>query len=136
MELLLNLLWLVIAVGSVVIWRGMWRRGKAPSRFEWVALATMLFLLFPVISLTDDLHEEVVVVECATGTKHFLTSAGRAGSHQNVHQFSGAHPAAIRGRGFSAPAFEGVLPVLQDVFAKVTPPVEFATGRAPPQIHA
>src|SRR5579864_4424322 len=71
MELLLNLSWLVIAVTAVFVLRGNWRQRKGPPLREWIALATFLFLLFPVISLSDDLHPEIALAEAATGKKHF-----------------------------------------------------------------
>jgi hypothetical protein len=133
MELLLNLVWLVIAVGSVCVWRGVWRRGNAPSRREWVAFATFLFLIFPVISLTDDMHEELALAECATGTKHFLLSANRCASHQSARQASATHFAAIWNHGITAPVSEGARLKIHHSIALFFPALEKATGRAPPQ---
>jgi len=133
MESLLNLLWIVIAVGSLGVWRLWWRRGNAPSRREWVAFATFLFLIFPVISLTDDLHEELALAECATGTKHFLLSANRCASHQSARQASATHFAAIWDDGITAPVSEGVLLKIDHSIAFFFPALEKATGRAPPQ---
>jgi hypothetical protein len=60
MELLLNLLWLALALPAVLIWRRQparpWSSGKQ-SRFRpLVLLGCLLALLFPVVSASDDLH--------------------------------------------------------------------------------
>jgi hypothetical protein len=67
MELLLNILWMLIAVGLVVIWRTRWihqrRRSSRRSLQEWSALSLALVLLFFAVSMTDDLHSEIVALE-------------------------------------------------------------------------
>src|SRR5579863_9517469 len=99
MELLLNLVWLVIALAAIFLLRGNSRCRKGPSLREWIALATFLFLLFPVISLTDDLHPEIALAEAATGKKHFqlLRAHGPDSQPQSFHSV-GKHPAVISNR--------------------------------------
>lgn len=69
MELILNAVWLVIAVASYVLYFRLARRGperdRGPSPFcSMVALSCALAILFPVISLSDDLQEmQAAVVE-------------------------------------------------------------------------
>ncbi len=75
MELFLNLLWLLIAVSAFGAWHmHVSGGGRAPGnqrRRGWIALACSLVLLFFVISMTDDLHAEVMVVEDAnTSRRH------------------------------------------------------------------
>ena len=56
MELLLNLLWFSVSVSLVVLWARAIRLGH--TRISWstlAALALLLVLLLPVISMTDDL---------------------------------------------------------------------------------
>lgn len=56
MELLLNLLWFSVSVSLVVLWTRAIRLGH--TRISWstlAALALLLVLLLPVISMTDDL---------------------------------------------------------------------------------
>lgn len=60
MELLLNLLWLTLALPSIWMWRresvAQWR-GRRFSRIRpFLLFACVLLLLFPVVSATDDLH--------------------------------------------------------------------------------
>lgn len=68
MEVALNTLWLLIAIGAFLFWRTL-GCGRAPARrtagssYRVVALASALILLFPSISLTDDLHQEQAVME-------------------------------------------------------------------------
>jgi hypothetical protein len=80
MELFLNLLWLLIAVVSVAYWRRHAPPDAAKRRPQCIALACALLLLFPVISLTDDLHAEVMLVEDGnTAKRHAGSAAGAAG---------------------------------------------------------
>ena len=59
MELLLNLLWLLLAMPAFWLWR---YAGTAPKRCKFDALrcflvlGCLLVILFPVVSATDDLH--------------------------------------------------------------------------------
>ena len=68
MEFLLNIIWLLVSAGAFVFWRP-WRIAGRQSGGQRIhfnaigALACAIFLLFPVISLTDDLHTERIAVE-------------------------------------------------------------------------
>lgn len=56
MELLLNLVWLVTSVSLVAAW--IWSIRKGYIEFEWatlIALILLIVILFPVISMTDDM---------------------------------------------------------------------------------
>ncbi len=72
MEILLNALWLLIAAGAVAVW-GVQQAGPERGRqralpTQLLALACTLILLFPVISLTDDLHAQQAVMEDSSRT--------------------------------------------------------------------
>jgi hypothetical protein len=54
LELLLNILWLLLAGPGICLWFR--RRCTSPAGQFFVALACLLLLLFPVISASDDLH--------------------------------------------------------------------------------
>jgi len=62
MELLLNAIWLALATGLLLVWRLRWLpqlRECSSGRRKWqsfAGLVCVLALLFPAISLTDDLH--------------------------------------------------------------------------------
>jgi hypothetical protein len=81
MELFLNLLWMLIAVGLLGAWRTRWvhQRSRAPrhSLQEWSALSIALVLLFFAVSMTDDMHSEIVALEeCSTSKRELVCSPG------------------------------------------------------------
>jgi len=89
MEVLLNTIWLMVAIGSFLFWRPAKFIGAPPDRghgrsFGIVALACALVLLFPVISLTDDLHAEQVAMEDSSRSvmkaRNMVQGCLRAGS--------------------------------------------------------
>ena len=68
MEVLLNTTWLLVAIGAFACWRparqSALRKGRGGIASRTVlALVCALLLLFPVISLTDDLHAEQYPIE-------------------------------------------------------------------------
>ena len=82
METFLNLVWLAITVAAVWLWRCRWivsrKTPRHTPRMEAVALVCVLALLFPVISLTDDLHPETVAVDAASGKRNACLIAASA----------------------------------------------------------
>jgi hypothetical protein len=88
MELFLNLLWMLIAVGLLGAWRTRWvhQRHRAPrhSLQEWSALSIALVLLFFAVSMTDDMHSEIVALEdCSTSKRALVCSPGAHGLPQS-----------------------------------------------------
>lgn len=74
MEAFLNFLWVLIAAVALGIWRTRWQHERRESRHdslrEWTAIGCALVLLFFAVSLTDDLHSEIVLFdECSTGRR-------------------------------------------------------------------
>jgi hypothetical protein len=66
MEITLNLVWLVLASAMLVLWIRQGRqRWGTPDRpyMQMVAFAVLLLILFPVISVTDDLQAAQGMVE-------------------------------------------------------------------------
>jgi hypothetical protein len=55
MEITLNLVWAVLAIASFGLWLFIERRTGTQKRLPVIALVMILFILFPVISVTDDL---------------------------------------------------------------------------------
>src|ERR1700733_3041777 len=81
MELFLNLLWMLIAVGLLGAWRTRWvhqrHRATRHSLQEWSALSIALVLLFFAVSMTDDMHSEIVALEeCSTSKRELVCSPG------------------------------------------------------------
>jgi hypothetical protein len=56
MELYLNLAWVMLAALMFCLWMRLAPRVGASRRMQFVALAVLLLILFPVISVTDDLQ--------------------------------------------------------------------------------
>jgi len=56
MELALNLAWALSAIAIVCLWLRFMPQAGATRRTQWVALAVLILILFPVISVTDDLQ--------------------------------------------------------------------------------
>ena len=63
MELLLNLLWVILALPALLVWR----RQPASARSSGIILlGSLLALLFPIVSVTDDLHPiSAEIEECS-----------------------------------------------------------------------
>lgn len=135
MELFLNILWLVIAVAGLFVWRVCWARERripehSPWR-QWTAFACALILLFFMVSLTDDLHSELVYFEeCTAGRRHATCFA--CPHHAPEKQVSGTHYAVriIANLSQRLSAIGSVIPANQPSLASTH--VGVATGRAPP----
>ena len=56
MELSLNLAWVFLAAFMLCSWLRFSPRAGSNSRMQFVALAVLILILFPVISVTDDLQ--------------------------------------------------------------------------------
>ncbi|HYA23235.1 MAG TPA: hypothetical protein VEF05_03690 [Terriglobales bacterium] len=89
MELLLNILWLALAVPAVWIWRRKPAQASSPRRFvhwrPYVLLGCALILLFPVVSATDDLHAMRPEMEESNASKRVLKQAGGAKTSAWTH---------------------------------------------------
>jgi hypothetical protein len=94
METFLNLVWLAVTVAAIWLWRFRWtasrRNPRHSTRMEAVAMVCVLALLFPVISLTDDLHPETVAVDAASGKRNACLIAASAPHVRAATSGSGA----------------------------------------------
>jgi len=94
MELLLNLVWLALALLSFALFvtrrKATLRRRQAPFGMALLALACALVLLFPVVSASDDLHPTQAVLEDATKHVQQLSAA-----HHGNFSFSSAMVPAL-----------------------------------------
>jgi len=74
METILNLVWLGVTLIVICLWRFRWHVSRpAPrhsARTEAVAVICFIAFVFPVISLTDDLHPEIVAVDAVGGKRN------------------------------------------------------------------
>ena len=55
MELFFNSVWGIVAVASVCLWLRLERRSDAQRHASFIALAMLIVILFPVISVSDDI---------------------------------------------------------------------------------
>ncbi len=98
MELTLNLGWLLVALWMVFAWLRTAPRRVEERRFQIVALAIVILILLPAISMTDDLaaaHNPAEIDSCVRRTHD-----------QNS---SSAHSIAPAASSLPLPAFSGVL---------------------------
>jgi len=93
MELALNLVWAILAIASyALLFRSLRMRtenARRPSRRQCViALTCVLAVLFPVISLTDDLHEIQATAEdaSAAGVVKRCVAGQSSASARSFHQ--------------------------------------------------
>lgn len=79
MELLLNLVWLLLAVPAYWLWRGS-RTAGAQRTFSalqcLLALGCVLVVLFPVVSATDDLQAMRAEIEESPASKRGVRQSG------------------------------------------------------------
>jgi hypothetical protein len=72
MEIVLNLIWVLLAVAIVRLWTRHARQEGASRRTQLAALAMLIAILFPVISVTDDLLtiQNPAEVDCCARRNH------------------------------------------------------------------
>ena len=75
MELLLNLVWLLLALPAFWLWRGARAGYKVSSLQCLLCLGCVLVMLFPVISATDDLHVTQCEMEESPASKRSVRQA-------------------------------------------------------------
>jgi hypothetical protein len=77
METFLNLVWVLLVLAALCLWQKRWVRQKEGSRRnrvqEWTAFVCVMVLMFYVVSMTDDLHPEILLCDgCSTGRRTAL----------------------------------------------------------------
>jgi hypothetical protein len=94
-EVLLNLVWLLIAVGLFGAWRLRWvhqLRHNSPHRIhEWSAIALALALLFFAVSISDDMHAEIVALEECSANRRDHAHLSSAHHSEIPHATSQVH---------------------------------------------
>jgi hypothetical protein len=135
MEVFLNSIWLLVAIGAFLLWQteeeeGTCERRDHSSRYRFLALACALVLLFPVISLTDDLHAEQFAMEDSSRSvmkaRNMVHGCPRAGGFSVM--------AAVTHAPYSAAAlylFSGSVVLVESPFLCLTL-ISAPEGRSPP----
>ncbi len=138
METFLNALWVALAIAAPAVWWTRWGRflrvaglrGQLCS--SGISLACALFLLFPVISLTDDLQAVPAVAEESRSTRRGLQiwKSSQAGAEPENHPGLCARSGPV---SFSRPNHSMVarLSPFEAPSIEDTPSRE-SQGRAPP----
>lgn len=130
MELVLNLVWVLIAA-TALSWH---LRSESKDRKQFLlalgALCCVLLLLFPAISVSDDLHLEAVVTEDSNPTKRLVSAVTHVSPVYQVAIFFvfSALLAALRGTVWCLRSATSV----PYISALLDRPV---LGRAPPALH-
>jgi hypothetical protein len=137
-ENLLNLSWLFLVVASLIWWHVHWstrqgERGRRESLLSLLALSCLLMLLFPVISLTDDLQEIPALVEYATSSPQLAKNSKSVLASLESRKRSDSFTFANQTPPLSLPAaFVGwVVPAFTP--SHQSAPRRQVQGRAPPR---
>jgi hypothetical protein len=138
METILNLVWLAVTLAVLGLWRFRWSVSRGNRRhspkLEAVAILCFIALVFPVISLTDDLHPEIVAVDAVGGKRNScLLAAGSCNARAPIkdsrtHAAFGVLPRPILLT--DSTASEAVSPTIVSILAFV---VGSPAGRSPPK---
>jgi hypothetical protein len=95
LELLLNLCWLLLIGPGIYLWLRQRRHAKPVLQFS-IALVCLLFLLFPVISATDDLHAMRQEMEESGPSKRALKQVAKRAPGQDFSTPPAQLPASVR----------------------------------------
>ena len=136
MELLLNLAWLLVATGAIVLWLYQKRDGVFTGRMGLllpsVALACALAVLFPAISATDDLHAAQLAVEASDVARKALRSMNTVSSSSAV-EWLHLLPALLLLAAMTAPRLKFIHSTNKcSVFTLGAAFLSSMTSRAPP----
>jgi hypothetical protein len=127
MELTLNLVWLATALLLLRLWIGQAARGSREMRLQLLALTLLLAVLFPVISVTDDLQTVQGTVE--------TEGCGRRDHSACAHPGDASQHAAAPVAAFETPGLSHlgmVAPVLHLSSAAPSHPGLRLQNRPPP----
>jgi hypothetical protein len=140
METSLNLVLLGITLATIWLWRFRWtvsrRHPRNTFHVEVIAIVCVLALLFPVISLTDDLHPEIAVVDSASGKRnHNLLNApgarvDNAGATVHVHLAVALLPQSLGRISFVASGIVSTLRIVRPIAVGAA-----HLGRSPPSLR-
>ncbi len=140
MELLLNLIWLLIAVASFARWRRRLMAVRANRRSHLRAVAPLLAfvcalaIVFPVISVTDDLHAQLAVTDDSSARRR--SSLSLSGGHESLSKGKLSSPPALLSTSALEPAFRSLVAgwIVMDSCPRAIASVRNLSGRAPPTL--
>lgn len=119
MELTLNLSWAFVALGMLCAWVRMAPRDAAIRRIQMVALAVVILILLPAISMTDDLAaaQNPAEIDCCVRRHH-------------DHDVSSSHSIIPTAASLPLPSFAGVTLEFAGTAAPSNPPFSFVENPA------
>jgi len=130
MELLLNLVWLLLAVPAWWLWRGRRSARRFNSLHCLLTLGCLLVILFPVISATDDLRAMRAEMEESPDGKRSVRLAGNDKPSAWKWQNPPALAAAIT---YLIVSNEGWQPLPASTLLVPAAPATERAARAPPR---
>jgi len=135
MELLLNLLWLMLALPAFLIWRHQSACARSSDKRchtrAFVLLVCLLALLFPVVSASDDLHPISAEIEESGPSKRVVRHSQGFNSTVYSHDSGAArlaHVPSFRPENEACGTISEYLPVHAE-----QGPVSTINDRAPPE---
>ena len=137
MELALNLVWVCVAIAGILAQVAVLSRAPASleghsARQKIVAMCCALVILFFVISMTDDLHDQAILFEEKKPSRAQFELATRAPSLiAQAVPFVFLVLVSFTSLAAALPAITGVVDV-QQVLIAVSVPHDQIDGRAPP----
>ena len=138
MELFLNLLWVVISGVALVLWQVHWRHEHSSDRGKGyrarIALVCVLVLLFFPISLTDDLHTELLLIGDSSAQRRSVSAFADGHKHQAAATRAVELLAIVLGVLHVAPGerFETLVP--DEVWSSCLLLARPSQDRAPPSV--
>src|SRR5262245_26670687 len=134
MELLLNLLWLLLAMPAFWLWRysrtAPERRKSSPFH-TFLALGCLLVVLFPVISATDDMRAMRAEMEESPSSKRSIGASGGDKSSPSDSPMQPAIIATLQPLFLSDSGWYQAAPILTSTAAS---PTVVHASRAPPSL--
>jgi hypothetical protein len=138
MELLLNLVWVLLALPAYWLWRNRVthepRETPSSALQCLLALGCVLILLFPVISATDDLHAMRCEVEEPGVNKRTVRQAGSEKNSAAVNRLQ-TPPAMVAGGAWLGIPEAGTDDLFVAALMPLGAPRILHTARAPPSSH-
>lgn len=134
MELLLNLLWLLLAMPAFWLWRYSRtapERRKSSPYHTFLALGCLLVVLFPVISATDDMRAMRAELEESPSSKRSIGESGGDKSSASKSLIQPALTVSLQPSFASDSAWYQASPVLTSTAAS---PTVIRASRAPPTL--
>src|ERR1019366_9428776 len=126
MELFLNFTWMIVAIISGCLWLRLGRRAIADRRMSFVGLVMLIVILFPVISVSDDLWSIQNPAETDTCQRrnHLGNSPNSA-----LHAMSAIPSTGFAGLDLSSRSFSP--PLQLRTFSVENPPFRSIQNRPP-----